>query len=72
MDDGGDATLLIHKGYELEEYYAKHRSTPEITTEVEEEGIENLIRVVLEKDPSHWHKVQKKIIGVSEETTTRL
>ena len=71
VDDGGDATLLIHKGYELEEYYAKHRSTPEITTEVEEERIiENLIREVLEKDPSHWHKVQKKIIGVSEETTT--
>ena len=71
VDDGGDATLLIHKGYELEEYYAKHRSTPEMTTEIEEERIiENLIREVLEKDPSHWHKVQKKIIGVSEETTT--
>ena len=71
VDDGGDATLLIHKGYELEEYYAKHRSTPEITTEIEEERIiENLVREVLEKDPSHWHKVQKKIIGVSEETTT--
>ena len=71
VDDGGDATLLIHKGYELEEYYAKHRSTPEITTEVEEERIiENLIREVLEKDPSHWHKVQKNVIGVSEETTT--
>ena len=71
VDDGGDATLLIHKGYELEEYYAKHRSTPEITTEIEEERIiENLIREVLEKDPSHWHKVQKNVIGVSEETTT--
>ena len=71
VDDGGDATLLIHKGYELEEYYAKHHSTPEITTEVEEERIiENLIREVLKKNPSHWHNVQKKIIGVSEETTT--
>ena len=71
VDDGGDATLLIHKGYELEEYYAKHRSTPEITTEVEEERIiEDLVREVLKKDPNHWHKVQKKIIGVSEETTT--
>ena len=71
VDDGGDATLLIHKGYELEEYYAKHHSTPEITTEIEEERIiENLIREVLKKDPNHWHKVQKKIIGVSEETTT--
>ncbi len=71
VDDGGDATLLIHKGYELEEYYAKHLSTPSITTEIEEERIiENLVREVLKKDPNHWHKVQKKIIGVSEETTT--
>ena len=71
VDDGGDATLLIHKGYELEEYYVKHRSTPLITTEIEEERIiENLVREVLKKDSNHWHKVQKKIIGVSEETTT--
>jgi len=71
VDDGGDATLLIHKGYELEEYYAKHNTTPEITTEIEEERIiENLIREVLKKNPNHWHNVQKHIIGVSEETTT--
>ena len=71
VDDGGDATLLIHKGYELEEYYAKHHTTPEIKTEIEEERIiENLIRKVLKKDSNHWHKVQKQVIGVSEETTT--
>ena len=71
VDDGGDATLLIHKGYELEEYYSKFHDTPEITTEIEEERIiENLIREVLKKDPNHWHRVQKQIIGVSEETTT--
>ena len=71
VDDGGDATLLIHKGYELEEYYAKHHTTPEIKTEIEEERIiENLIREVLKKDSNHWHKVQKQVIGVSEETTT--
>ena len=71
VDDGGDATLLIHKGYELEKYYAKNGNVPEITTKIEEEIIiENLIREVLKKDPNHWHKVQKNIIGVSEETTT--
>ena len=71
VDDGGDATLLIHKGYELEKYYAKHGTVPAITTEVEEEMIvEKLIREVLQKDPNHWHKVQKNIVGVSEETTT--
>ena len=71
VDDGGDATLLIHKGYELEKYYSKYNSVPEITTEIEEEiVIENLLRDVLNKDSNHWHKVVKKIIGVSEETTT--
>ncbi|HIF28438.1 MAG TPA: adenosylhomocysteinase [Candidatus Marinimicrobia bacterium] len=71
VDDGGDATLLIHKGYELEEYFAKHGTAPEIATTVKEEQvIEALLRDVLEKDPMHWHKVAKNIIGVSEETTT--
>ncbi|HIB52258.1 MAG TPA: adenosylhomocysteinase [Candidatus Marinimicrobia bacterium] len=71
VDDGGDATLLIHKGYELEEYFAKHGSAPEITTTVEEEQIiEGLLREILDKDPLHWHKVAKNVIGVSEETTT--
>jgi len=71
VDDGGDATLFIHKGYELEEHFAKHGTAPEITTTVKEEQvIESLLREVLEKDPMHWHKVAKNIIGVSEETTT--
>ena len=71
VDDGGDATLLIHKGYELEEYFAKNNSVPEITTTVKEEQIiESLLREVLDKDPMYWHKVAKNIIGVSEETTT--
>ena len=71
VDDGGDATLLIHKGYELEEYFAKHGSAPEITTTVKEEQIiEGLLRKILDKDPLHWHKVAKNVIGVSEETTT--
>ena len=71
VDDGGDATLLIHKGYELEEHFAKHGTDPEMTTTVKEEQvIEELLRDVLKKDPMHWHKVAKNIIGVSEETTT--
>jgi adenosylhomocysteinase len=71
VDDGGDATLLIHKGYALEEYFAKTGEVSDITTTVEEERIiEELLREVLEKDPLHWHEVAKNIIGVSEETTT--
>lgn len=71
VDDGGDATLLIHKGYELEEIYQKTGSLPEITTTVrEEQVVEKLLREVHAKDPMHWHKITKDIIGVSEETTT--
>ncbi len=71
VDDGGDATLLIHKGYELEEHYLKNGAVPEITTGIEEERIiDTLLRDVLRKDPLHWHKVVKELIGVSEETTT--
>ncbi|MFC1593405.1 adenosylhomocysteinase [Candidatus Neomarinimicrobiota bacterium] len=71
VDDGGDATLMIHKGFELEEIYQKMGSLPEITTAVrEEQVIEKLLREVHAKDPMHWHKITKEIIGVSEETTT--
>jgi len=71
VDDGGDATLLIHKGYELENYFAEHGKVPKITTTVrEEQVVEKLLREVLEKDPTHWHKVVDNLIGVSEETTT--
>ena len=71
VDDGGDATLLIHKGYELENYYKKNGKTPPITTKIDEERIiEELLRDVLQKNPNHWHSVAEKVIGVSEETTT--
>ena len=71
VDDGGDATLLIHKGYQLEDHLTEHGAAPAIETEVEEEiVIENVLRDVLEKDNQHWHKVAKNVIGCSEETTT--
>ncbi len=71
VDDGGDATLLIHKGFELEKYFNKNNKLPKITTKVEEEiVIENLLRKVHAIDPNHWHSIVPEIIGVSEETTT--
>jgi adenosylhomocysteinase len=71
VDDGGDATLLIHKGYELENYFNKYQNYPEITTTNSEEiVIENLIRKVHKLNSSHWHNIVPDIIGVSEETTT--
>jgi len=71
VDDGGDATLLIHKGYALEEFYNINGIIPEITTtNTEELVIENLLRKVHGSNPNYWHTIVPDIIGVSEETTT--
>jgi adenosylhomocysteinase len=71
VDDGGDATLLIHKGHELEAHFAKHKSLPPIATEVAEEiVIEQLLRKIHAEDPQRWHKIVPELTGVSEETTT--
>jgi len=67
VDDGGDATLLIHKGYELEEG-DKWVDSP--SGNHEEQVIKDLLKKVYADDPQHWHKVAKEWRGVSEETTT--
>jgi len=67
VDDGGDATLLIHKGYELEEG-DKWADSP--SGNHEEQVIKDLLKKVYAEDPQHWHKVVKEWRGVSEETTT--
>lgn len=67
VDDGGDATLLIHKGYELENGSDWVNSE---SSSHEEEVIKALLKKVYEKDPQHWHKVVDEVKGVSEETTT--
>ena len=67
VDDGGDATLLIHKGYELE----NGSDWIDTDSESEEEAvIKDLLRRVRSEDPLHWHGVVKEWKGVSEETTT--
>jgi adenosylhomocysteinase len=67
VDDGGDATLLIHKGYELENG-EKWVNTPSASEE--EQVIKKLLKDVYARDPQYWHKVVKEWRGVSEETTT--
>jgi len=67
VDDGGDATLLIHKGYELEEG-DKWVHGP--ASNHEEQVIKDLLKSVHKEDPQHWHKVVGEWRGVSEETTT--
>jgi adenosylhomocysteinase len=67
VDDGGDVTLLIHKGYELENG-DKWVDSP--SGNHEEQVIKDLLKKVYAEDKKHWHNVVKEWRGVSEETTT--
>ena len=67
VDDGGDATLLIHKGYELENG-ADWVNTP--SSNHEEQVIKDLLKDVHAKQPGIFAKIVKDWKGVSEETTT--
>ena len=67
VDDGGDATLLIPKGLELENGsdWVDSESDSE-----EEQVIKNLLKKVNADKPGHWRPVAEAVVGVSEETTT--
>jgi adenosylhomocysteinase len=67
VDDGGDVTLLIHKGFELENG-STWVDTP--STSHEEQVIKNLLKRVAKERPGFWSQVVKDWRGVSEETTT--
>jgi adenosylhomocysteinase len=72
VDDGGDATMLIHKGKEFEEKFAKDGSLPdpESTTNPEFKCVLQTIKDSIAVDPKKWTKMAAKCKGVSEETTT--
>jgi adenosylhomocysteinase len=67
VDDGGDVTLLIHKGYELENGSDWVNSA---SGSHEEQVIKDLLKRVARERPGYWHAVVKDWKGVSEETTT--
>ncbi len=67
VDDGGDVTLLIHKGFQLENGDT-WINTP--SGSHEEQVIKNLLKRVAKERPGFWHNVVKEWRGVSEETTT--
>jgi len=67
VDDGGDATLFIHKGYELENGSNWVNTS---SGNKEEQVIKDLLRKVHAAAPNRWHGVVKDWKGVSEETTT--
>jgi len=67
VDDGGDATLLIHKGYAAE----KDASILNVKAESEEEAVVlQTLKSILAETPQRWHNVVAEWKGVSEETTT--
>ena len=68
VDDGGDVTLLIHKGYELEQ--GDSSWVDSATGSHEEQVIKNLLKRVAKERPGFWSNVVKDWKGVSEETTT--
>jgi adenosylhomocysteinase len=72
VDDGGDATMLIHKGKEFEEKYAKDKSLPDPkdTTNPEFKCVLQTIRDSIQVDATKWSRMAKVVKGVSEETTT--
>ena len=67
VDDGGDATLLIHKGFELEQGSTWVDEPP---TSSEEAVIKALLKRIHDQYPRRWTGMVESIVGVSEETTT--
>jgi adenosylhomocysteinase len=67
VDDGGDATLMIHMGYEIENDPSLLKNKP---GSKDEQLVQERLRKSFEEDPQRWHGIVKEIVGVSEETTT--
>jgi len=72
VDDGGDATLLIHEGVKAEAAFKKDGTVPDpsSTEDAEYKIVLELIGTTLKTNPNQWTKMAPKIHGVSEETTT--
>merc|ERR1719316_2651782 len=73
VDDGGDATLLIHEGVKAERHFAKTGEfpDPDSTDNLEFKQVLRIIRDGLKAGLTQkWTKMSEKLIGVSEETTT--
>lgn len=67
VDDGGDATLLVHKGYQAEDNPALLDAP---AASQEESIILKTLKALQAEDNQKWHKIMKRLRGVSEETTT--
>jgi len=72
VDDGGDATLLIHEGVKAEKEFKESGKLPDpdSTEDPEFKIVLRLLRNTLKVQPGKWTKMAARIVGVSEETTT--
>ena len=67
VDDGGDATMMIHRGYEAETNPGVLDTPVEAEDEIE---LNKILKLVFSEDSNRWHRQAPGIKGVSEETTT--
>ncbi|HAN19221.1 MAG: adenosylhomocysteinase [Bacteroidetes bacterium GWC2_33_15] len=67
VDDGGDATMMVHLGVKAEKDAAFLKNTP---TAIDEQELYKSLILTLEQNPTKWTRMVKEIKGVSEETTT--
>ncbi|MBR3091359.1 MAG: adenosylhomocysteinase [Bacteroidetes bacterium] len=67
VDDGGDATLIVHKGYYGENNPELLNAEPK---NAEEKAILNILKKLYSADNHKWHNIVKELKGISEETTT--
>jgi adenosylhomocysteinase len=72
VDDGGDATLLIHEGVKAEKEFAESKKLPDpsSTTDPEFKLVLTILAKTIQEDPTKWTRMAKGCFGVSEETTT--
>jgi adenosylhomocysteinase len=72
VDDGGDATLLIHEGVKAEKEFKEKGTLPDPNSTDNEEFkiVLTLLRTVVQQDPTKWTRLTAQFHGVSEETTT--
>ena len=73
VDDGGDATLIIHEGVKAEHHFAKTQELPD-PDKYDNAEFKHVIRIIRQGlqdgQTEKWTKIANRLVGVSEETTT--
>eukprot|EP00274_Cyanoptyche_gloeocystis_P007394 CAMPEP_0196653242 /NCGR_PEP_ID=MMETSP1086-20130531/2850_1 /TAXON_ID=77921 /ORGANISM="Cyanoptyche gloeocystis , Strain SAG4.97" /LENGTH=506 /DNA_ID=CAMNT_0041984333 /DNA_START=81 /DNA_END=1601 /DNA_ORIENTATION=+ len=72
LDAGGDPTLLLHEGLKAEIHYNETGTLPDpgMAPDPEFQIVLELLAREIQRDPRHWQQAQKRIVGLTEETTT--